>query len=146
MPECHWHRGVHTEVSCPECGRYMCPKDMVATPVGYKCKECARPAKGQLAYVKPRQIAFAALAALAAAVVGGLALGAAGLGFFYVALLYGAAVAYSARRASGGHRGALMAALSGTAAALGAVLGAFSPAGVAFAVAGAVGFSLIGRL
>ena len=34
--------------SCTECGRYICPKDMVETPVGYKCRECARPAAGQL--------------------------------------------------------------------------------------------------
>lgn len=145
MPECHWHRGVETEVSCPECGRYMCPKDMVATPVGYKCRDCARPLKGQRAYVKPRQLVLAVLAAFGVALVGGLALGAAGLGFFYVALLYGVAVAYAARRASGGHRGPLIAAIAGAAAALGALLGAFSLLGVAFAAVGAVGYSLANR-
>ena len=40
MPECAFHQGVETNVSCTECGRYICPKDMVDTPVGYKCREC----------------------------------------------------------------------------------------------------------
>ena len=44
MPECAFHPGVETEVRCAECERPICPKDMVPTPVGYKCKICAKPA------------------------------------------------------------------------------------------------------
>lgn len=141
MPECSFHPGVETNVACAECGRAICPKDMVPTPVGYKCPVCAKPAKGQLEYVKPRQLALGAAAAFAAAIVGGLLLGAIGYAFFLITLLYGALVAEAARRGSGGHRGPKIAAVAGAAAALGGFVGGFDLLGVALGVAGAVAYS-----
>jgi hypothetical protein len=146
VAECSYHPGVETNVSCAECGRAICPKDMVATPVGYKCPDCARPAAGQLAYVKPRQLVLGALAALGAALVGGLLLGAVHMTFFLVSILYGALVAEAARRGSGGHRGVTIAAVAGVAAALGSWVGGFSLVGMGLAVAGAVGYTLANTL
>ena len=103
---------------------------MVLTPVGYKCKECARPAKGQYTYVKPRQLAIAALWAMAAGLLGGLILAILPIGFFFIHLLFGAAVGEAARRGSGGHRSAPIAVI----AALGAFAGAL------------IGFDLLGML
>ncbi|MBA4370639.1 MAG: hypothetical protein C0418_03555 [Coriobacteriaceae bacterium] len=141
MPECSFHPGVETNVACAECGRAICPKDMVPTPVGYKCPGCAKPAKGQLSYVKPRQLAIGAAAALAAAIVGGLVLGSIGLTFYLVTLLYGVLVAEAARRGSGGHRGPAIAAVAGAAAALGGFVGGFGLLGVVLGVMGAVAYS-----
>lgn len=139
MPACHWHPKVETNVACPDCERFMCPKDMVETPVGYKCRECARPAKGQTAYVKPRQSVLAALAALVTAAILGFVLAFAGSHFFLVPLLYGVAVAEAARRGSGGHRGPVIAMIAGAASALGSLIAfGFDPLSICLAIAAAV--------
>jgi len=102
MPECAWHPGVETNVSCRECGRYMCPKDMVESPVGYKCRECGR-AKITKGGVKPRQLALAfaygmVVATVAAPVAGFIPF------LFLGPILYGGVVGEAARRGGGGHR------------------------------------------
>jgi len=80
----------------------MCPKDMVDSPVGYKCKECGR-MKIKRGGVKPRQVLLAAAYGLGAALV--LAPIAPVVPFFFLgALLYGALVGEAARRGGGGHR------------------------------------------
>ena len=82
MPECAFHPGVETEVRCTECERYICPKDMVETPVGYKCRECARPARSQYVVVKPRQLLRAILVGGAVGVLGGVVMAFLSFGFF----------------------------------------------------------------
>jgi len=74
MPECSFHPGVETGVRCTECGRYICPKDMVETPVGYKCPICAKPAASQYRVVKPAQLIRAIIAGIAVGVGGALVL------------------------------------------------------------------------
>lgn len=145
MAECTFHPGVETNVTCAECDRPICPKDMVPTPVGFKCKDCARPTKGQVQYVKPRQLAYGAVAAFGVALPGGLLMGMWGLGFFYIEILYGVLIAEAARRASGGHRGPVIAGVAGAAAAAGSLLGGFGTLGLVLSVAGAVGYALANR-
>jgi hypothetical protein len=102
MPQCAWHPGTETNVSCPSCGRYMCPKDMVDTPVGYKCRECGR-ARVTRGGVKPAQLLRAAGLGLAAAVV--LAPFVHLVPFFVIrAALYGGLIGEATRRGAGGHR------------------------------------------
>ena len=106
MPQCAFHPGVETEMRCAECERYICPKDMVLTPVGYKCRECARPAKSQYRVVKPGQFLRALLAGGAVGIGGGIIMSFLAFGFFGIILgfIWGSATAEAARRASGGHR------------------------------------------
>jgi hypothetical protein len=108
MPECAFHPGVETEMRCAECERPICPKDMVSTPVGYKCPICAKPARSQYVLVKPAQLFRAAIAAVVVGIGGGVLLGAFGgrIGFFGLILgfMWGSVTAEAARRASGGHR------------------------------------------
>lgn len=102
MPECAWHPGVETNVSCRECGRYMCPKDMVESPVGYKCRECGR-AKITRGGVKGRQVVLALASALVAAAVAAPI--ASYVPFMFLGpILYGGVVGEAARRGGGGHR------------------------------------------
>ena len=108
MAKCTYHPNVDTEMSCNECGKPICPIEMVATPVGYKCPDCARPARSQYMYVKPRQLLFGSLAGLGAALVGGFVLSAVGFTFFLVSLGYGVLVGEAVRRGAGGHRGPIM--------------------------------------
>lgn len=145
MAECAYHPGVETALSCAECERPICPKDAVLTPVGYKCKECARPAVSQYTYVKPRQLALAAVWALGAGLLGGFVLGLIGFGFFFIDLMFGAAVGEAARRGSGGHRGAAIAVVAGVAALAGALVGGLGPLGWLLAPAGAVVYVLGNR-
>lgn len=114
MPQCAFHPDIETEVSCTECGRYICQKDMVPTPVGYKCPICAKPAKGQYTYVKPRQWALAVLFGAVVGVGGALLMTFFAGGFFglLIGYFWGVLTAEAARRGSGGHRGKEMAALA----------------------------------
>src|SRR5437660_1141469 len=42
MPEvpCAFHPDRMTAVSCSNCGRPICPSDMIPAPVGYQCPVC----------------------------------------------------------------------------------------------------------
>lgn len=71
---CTYHPDVETNITCSNCGKPICPKDMVYTPVGIKCPECARPMGRMTARGKPRDYAMAVGVAIAGAVGGGLLL------------------------------------------------------------------------
>ena len=128
MPECAFHPGVETEVSCGECGRPICPKDMVETPVGYKCPICAKPASSQLVHVKPAQLIRAIIAGGLVGIVGGIVLAYMTMGFFgwILGFVWGSLTAETTRRASGGHRVWTI----GIIAIVAIVLGAFAGAGI----------------
>ena len=140
MAQCAFHPSVETNIRCAECDRYMCPKDMVLTPVGYKCRECAKPARGQLVHMRPKQLAGAVGAAAAAGVLGGLLLGQMPFRFFFVTLFFGALVAEAVRRASGGHRGTAAAAIAAVGAVLGGLVGGVGMLSLVFAGVGAFGY------
>ncbi|MCE5202714.1 MAG: hypothetical protein LLG24_00610 [Actinomycetia bacterium] len=147
MPECAFHPGVETNVRCAECQRPICPKDMVDTPVGYKCRECARPRSRELAYVKPRQWAIGAGAGLLAAVGGGVLLGwVMGIGMWYVLMLLGFLVGEAVRRGSGGHRTPGIAAVASGCGFAGGLVGGFGPGGAAIIAAAAAVYVLSNRL
>ena len=130
MPECSFHPGVETEVRCSECDRYICPKDMVPTPVGYKCPVCAKPARSQYVVVKPGQLLRSGIVGGAVGMFGGIVLAFVPIFGIFAGLIWGLATAEAARRASGGHREW----------AVGIV------AVVAIALGGLAGFGLTGRL
>ncbi|PKQ15283.1 MAG: hypothetical protein CVT67_10275 [Actinobacteria bacterium HGW-Actinobacteria-7] len=100
---------------------------MVLTPVGYKCPEHARAAKGQYQFVKPRQLAQAVGAGLLVGVGGAFVVAAIGFGGLFIGLIWGSLTSEAVRRASGGHRGGTV----GTVAALSLVIGSLI-AGVGF--------------
>jgi len=39
---CHYHPDVETGLRCNKCGKPICPKCAVRTPVGFRCPECIR--------------------------------------------------------------------------------------------------------
>jgi membrane glycosyltransferase len=97
----------------------MCPKDMVESPVGYKCRECGR-AKITKGGVKPRQLALALAFSLVTAAVAAPV--ARFIPFLFLgAILYGGAVGEAARRGGGGHRTWEFAAIAGVCALAGAL-------------------------
>ena len=40
--QCATHPNVETELSCGRCEKPICPRCMVHTPVGARCRECAQ--------------------------------------------------------------------------------------------------------
>jgi len=104
MPECSFHPGVETGVRCTECERYICPKDMVPTPVGYKCPVCAKPARSQYQVVKPAQLLRAVIVGGLVGIFGGVVLAFVPIMGIFSGVIWGIATAEATRRASGGHR------------------------------------------
>ncbi len=43
--KCTFHPNVETNLRCGKCGKPICPKCMVETPVGARCRDCARVTK-----------------------------------------------------------------------------------------------------
>lgn len=115
----------------------MCPKDMVESPVGYKCKECGR-VKITKGGVKPRQLALATLFGLAAAVFAAPIAGF--IPFLFLGpILFGGVVGEATRRGGGGHRTWEFATIAGVCAALGALTaGLFGTADFLLVLAGPV--------
>ncbi len=112
MARCSYHPDVETELSCTECGKPICPKEMVLTPVGYKCPEHARPAKSQYTFVKGNQLLRAIIVGVVVGVVSGIVVGAVSFGGFFVGIIWGSLTSEAVRRASGGHRGGTVGAVA----------------------------------
>jgi len=151
-PECAFHPGVETNVRCANCDRYICSRDMVETPVGIKCRECALPPAAARRRGKPEQYIGAVLAAFGAAVLGGLLMrqlfGAVpfiGILSWWIALALGAGIAEATRLGARGNRGPAFAAIAGAAAFVCAFLAGVGIIGWVFAVVAAVTSALAGR-
>jgi len=130
VAECAFHPGVETEVRCAQCERPICPKDMVVTPVGYKCPICAKPKRSEYFYIKPKQLAGGIALGLLAGIGGGLLIAVSGLasmGFVFLIMpfVWGLFVAEAVRRGAGGHRGPIMATIAAVAIILGVLVGGF---------------------
>lgn len=63
--------GMQTALRCSRCEKPICPKCMIQTPVGGRCRECARIAKSPVYTITNAVMARAAVAS----VVGGLVMG-----------------------------------------------------------------------
>ncbi len=123
---CANHPTTATQLRCNRCGKPICSKCAVRTPVGYRCRECVREQQQVfetastidyvIAFVVSGVAAFLAVALLGLLIVaipfGGF------LGLF-VAPAVGGGVAEIVRRSMRGHRGRHLP----TAAAGGAILG-----------------------
>jgi hypothetical protein len=100
---------------------------MVLTPVGYKCPEHARAARGQYQFVKPKQLAMAIGAGALVGVGGAFLISAIGFGGFLLGIFWGSGTAEAVRRASGGHRGGTVGIVAVASLVLGTFLARVSP-------------------
>ncbi len=124
MARCSYHPDVETELTCTECGKPICPKEMVLTPVGYKCPEHARPKRSQYTFVKPKQLAMAIGAGVAVGIGGAFLVAILTGGFFgfFIGIIWGSLTSEAVRRASGGHRGGTVGTVAAVCMGLGALL------------------------
>lgn len=72
---CANHPDVETRVSCNKCGKLICFRCMVSTPVGYRCRECAKIRPNPLTQVSTELYAKAIGAAFLSGAAGALAWG-----------------------------------------------------------------------
>lgn len=94
--QCAAHPNVETELGCSRCGAGICPRCMVQTPVGARCRKCANVRRIPTYEVAPATLARGA----AGAIGGGVALGVAwalfnGLTYIFFGVLMGLAVGFA---------------------------------------------------
>ena len=73
--KCAAHPSVETNLACGKCGTAICPKCLVHTPVGARCKNCAGLKRLPTYQVATTQYLKAALVGLALALALGIAWG-----------------------------------------------------------------------
>lgn len=94
---CAAHPNVETNLRCGKCDKPICPKCMVQTPVGARCRDCAKLYKLPTFRVTARHYLRAAGAALGMGIAGGIIWGLLQglLPFFFLSLLLAAGVGYA---------------------------------------------------
>ncbi|MFQ5988119.1 MAG: hypothetical protein ACE5H6_04635 [Dehalococcoidia bacterium] len=70
---CATHPEVETNLSCGRCGRPICPKCMVQTPVGTRCLDCAKLRRLPTFEVSSRQYLIASAVGVGVATIAGIA-------------------------------------------------------------------------
>ena len=111
--QCATHPKVETELTCGRCDRPICPRCLVQTPVGARCRQCAGVRRLPTFEVSPAYAARGLGASLVAGAVVGAAwagllsnnLGVAGYFVFFVALGIGYAVGEAVSWATNRKRG-----------------------------------------
>ena len=83
---CYRHPDRETWVRCGRCDRPICPKCAMQGPVGFRCRDCGKPAFDPLTSLTPGQ----AIGAFAIALIGGLVVSmvAPRIGFFGLILAF----------------------------------------------------------
>jgi hydrogenase/urease accessory protein HupE len=94
---CATHPDVATNLRCGKCGKLICPRCMVQTPVGARCRECARLYKLPTFRISSAYYLRAAGTALGMAIVTGLVWGLIDnfIPFFYLDLVLAAGAGYA---------------------------------------------------
>jgi hypothetical protein len=120
---CARHPKVETALRCATCGTPICPRCMVTTPVGMKCKRCASGANTALYQPSAVQMLLVGLVGAAAGAVAGWAVEFSSLGFLtlFLAIACGGFAGEMVLRACGRKRGPKVE----VPAAIGMILGAF---------------------
>ena len=100
---CATHPDVETNLRCGKCGKPICPRCLVQTPVGARCRDCARLYKLPTYRISPVYYLRAAGAALGMAIVIGLAWGFIThlVSFIYLNLLLAAGIGYAIGEVTG---------------------------------------------
>lgn len=117
---CSRHPRVETNLRCASCGTPICPKCLVQTLVGMKCRECGMQRGGTLFSIKPHRALAAGASAIALGAVAGLGVDLLGWLILLVAVAYGTFAGEMIVRASGRKRGKKLELIAG----LGMVMGA----------------------
>ena len=94
---CATHPKIETNLKCGKCGKSICPKCLVQTPVGARCPDCAKLYKLPTYRVSSKYYLRAIGTVLGMAIVSGVVWGVIEslIPFFFLNLLLGAGVGYA---------------------------------------------------
>jgi hypothetical protein len=100
---CATHPDVETNLRCGKCGKLICPRCLVQTPVGSRCRDCAKLYKLPTYRISPVYYFRAIGAALGMAAVVGLAWGFINglIPFIFLNLILAAGVGYAIGEVTG---------------------------------------------
>ena len=135
---CATHLDVETNLRCGKCGKPICPKCLVQTPVGARCPDCAKLYKLPTYRVSTKYYLRAVGTALGMAIVCGVVWGVVGglLPFFFINLLLGPGVGYAIGEVVGlsvnRKRGRGLATVAGIAVVISYLVSIFLPWGLIF--------------
>jgi hypothetical protein len=135
---CSRHPNVETNLRCASCGVLICPKCLVQTPVGMKCRECGTQRGGVLFTLSPGQAASAIAIGLLFGMVAGWGVDFLGFFMIFLAVAYGTFAGEMILRASGRKRGVRMEAIAGVALAVGAIGGRMAVAALLMRAPGGI--------
>ena len=138
--KCATHPEVETNLRCGKCGKPICPRCMVQTPVGARCPDCARLYKLPTYRVSTSYYLRAIGTALGMAVVCGVVWGLIGsvVPFFYLNLLLAPGAGYAIAEVVGlavnRKRGRGLATVAGAAVVISYLVTIFLPWGLPFSL------------
>lgn len=95
--QCAFHPDVETNLSCGKCGKPICPRCLVETPVGARCPDCAKATKLPTFRLATKHYLIAAGTALGMALATGLVWGIlrALLPYIFVNVILGGGVGFA---------------------------------------------------
>lgn len=94
--KCEAHPEVETNLKCGKCSKPICPRCLVETPVGSRCRQCARPTRLPTYTVSMPYYLRAAGVGLGMGIVAGIIwILVDAISLFYPDLLLGPAIGYS---------------------------------------------------
>ncbi len=121
---CTVHPTVETNLRCNRCGRPMCTRCAVKTPVGYRCKECVRAQQDKFFDAQVLDYLIAGVVSLVGSFVAAAILSRIGV-FFLISILIspavGGGIGMTVWRLTGKRRGRYTAAVVGTGVVVGAL-------------------------
>ena len=138
--KCATHPRVETNLRCGKCGKLICPKCLVQTPVGARCPDCAKLYKLPTYRVSTQHYLRAVGTALGMAIVCGIIWGVVRnfLPFFFLNLLLGPGVGYAIGEvvslSVNRKRGKGLATIAGVAVAISYLVSIFLPWGLPFSL------------
>ncbi|WP_119065242.1 B-box zinc finger protein [Aggregatilinea lenta] len=120
---CTVHPTVEAHLRCNRCGRPMCTRCAVLTPVGYRCKQCVRQQQDTFFNAQAYDYLIAAVVSLAISFAAAFILSR--IGFFFIAFFAapaaGGVIGGAVRRLTGKRRGRYTAMVVGAGVVLGAL-------------------------
>ena len=121
---CARHPKIETSLLCASCGTPICPRCLVQTPVGCKCKDCASQKGNTLFTLSPMRTSAAIAVGLLTGAIAGWAVEFS-ISFFmlFLAVAYGGFAGEMIMRAAGRKRGIRMELIVGLSMAVGAIGG-----------------------
>ncbi|MBO9362620.1 MAG: hypothetical protein J7452_10500 [Thermoflexus sp.] len=102
---CACHPNVPTTLRCNRCGRPICVRCAVQTPVGYRCRECVASHQALFFNARPLDYGIAAAVALAIGLIAAPLVAVLGFWSIFVGPLVGSLTAGAVHRLIGRRRG-----------------------------------------